>query len=189
MKSVYKYAKSYIVIDETKEKFVLSWSSYLVFFKNPKGGLILDRAYIFLGDIPMYFQAYYINFVNWRIVGNELYYCPRGTDMKVDPEHVHIHFHPGDSIFDSNFFKENPAYFKHFFSSPNNKIYLSIKNQLTYDKISVFNFMDTCPMLSKISIKERCEKFVDPRFSILRHQIYGEQLDHALYTGLLLQNL
>jgi len=185
LKSTTKYLKSYVSMDNGNENLVLSWSSYLILYKNPKGGLILYKAYIFLGDIPNYYHAYYINFINWSFQNNQLSYM----GLKIDPNNVHIHYHPGDTIYETNFFTENPSYYNHYFSSPSNKIYLSIKDQLVSEKVSVFDFTDACPMLSKISIKERTEKFVDPRFSNHRHQIYGENQDHAMLTGLVIHNL
>jgi len=172
-------------MENVSEKLILSWSSYLILYKKAKGGLILYRGYVFLGDIPDFYHAYYINFINWSIQNGELFY----QGEKIEPENVHIHYHTGDTIFDANFFIENPDYYNHYFSSPSNKIYLSIKEQLTPNRISILNFVGKCSMLSKLSVRERTEKFMDPRFSDSRRQVYGENQDHAMLTGILIHNL
>lgn len=177
-----KYVKS-CVVTPTLDKNILSWTSFIILFKHPKGTLVLDTAYIFIGDIPDNIHAYYINFMNWSVNNNQLIYKP-SKDVKkiiVNPENIHLHIHVGDTPFDSSYFTDNPIYFLHFFSSPQNKTYKAIKEQLISSKIKIYNINNR---ISQLNLRDRSEKILDPRFSTHKHQIYGEHLDHVVFTGL-----
>jgi len=193
-KSTSNYIKSYIVDTDTTEKPKISWMSMMIIFKNPKGGLVLDKAYIFIGDIPEHFHAYYINFMNWSVIGDSLIYNGEIYDkvkkvmttmIEIDPLKVHLHCRVGDTIFDPDYFTENPSYYFHYFSNPKNKIYTAIHQQLTQDKVEVFDFTQTCPPLSKMSVQDRAARIYDPRFFTFHHQIYGKRMDHVMFSGLM----
>lgn len=196
-KYTYKAAKYYVVSPDNSNNSNniegLSWSSYMILFKNPKGGLVLDKAYIFLGDIPEHFHAYYINFMNWSVSEDKLIYTGQIYDkikkkmetmVEIDSLQVHLHIHVGDTPFETNYFTDNPTYFLHYFSNSDNKIYAAIKDQLTPSKVEILNFTDSCSMRSILTLRERAERVCDPRFFDYKHQIYGDNLDHVMFTGI-----
>lgn len=164
----------------------LSWSSFLVLYKHPKLGLLVDKAYIFLGDIPEHFHSYFINFINWGITSdkdatdhNVLLY----NNTEIDPMNVHLHIHVGDSPYDTEHFLAHPTYYRHYFSDPKNKIYKAISGSFKASRVFVCNTGDYPPLSNK-SLHERAEKFIDPRFFNFRRQVYGKNMDHVMFTGL-----
>ena len=177
IKSSYKLAKSYL--SEPTQNAKISWTSILILYKDDKNKLRLEKGYIFIGDISDNIHGYYTNFVNWNTINNKLIY----NNIAVDPYQVHLHVHVGDTIFETDYFKDNPTFYSHYFSSPGNKIYKAIKEEIQPNKIKIINFTDN-RLYSKLSLKERLDRFHDPRFFTSKRQIYGESMDHLMYTGL-----
>ncbi len=202
-KSAAKYMASYVIpsnstistdksTDEptvTDQKLQYSWVSCLIFFRMPHGNYILDQACILVGDIPAGYHGFFTNFTNWTVQGNRLYYTGDISDqnepmVEIDPSNVHIHFKVGDSIFDRERFAENPANYLYYVSSPKSKMYKLISDQLTYEKVKIYDLSFEYGPISALSYKERTAKIQDPRFLTDKYQVYGKEMEHVMYSGI-----
>ena len=155
LKSTYKLGKSLIV---TENAMKLSWLSVLILYKDQKKGFILHKACIFIGNIPEHYYAYFLDF-------------PSNSE-------IYLHIHIGDTIFDVNYFTDNPLYYRHYVSNLRNKIWKLVNNSLE-NKVRIINLTESFGPLSKIS--DRIKKIIHPRFS--NKQIYGTNMDHVLFSG------
>jgi hypothetical protein len=174
----------------------LSWTSYILFFVSPYGDIILDQAYIFIGNVPNYYVGYYINFINWIKINNRTVYTreipiPKNNNKKhvdnyieIDPDDIHLHIRVGNTPFDKEYFIDNPTYYLHFFSKPSH-LYKSIKNQLTPDKIKIIDISEDFGPIDDKTIRERAESIDDPRFKNYKHQIYGSDMSNIMFTGII----
>ncbi len=155
LKSTYKFSKSYLsTTTETK----LSWLSVLVLSKLPGKNSVLEQAYIFIGNIPEHYYAYYLN-------------------LSVNS---YLHMHVGDTAFDLNYFLDNPLYYCHYVSNPRNKIWKLISPTLSVDKVKIINLIEKYGPFSKLSPTERAKKIFHPLFS--RFEIYGINMDHVMLS-------
>lgn len=161
LKSSYKFGKSLITSTETEMK--LSWLSVLVLYKDPKNGFILYKAYIFIGNIPDHYYGYFLDFPSNYTP------CPE----------IYLHIHIGDTIFDINYFTDNPAYYRHYVSNPRNKIWKIVNDNLD-NKVKIINYSDKDPLF-KIPISDRAKKIIHPRFN--NKQVYGTNMDHVLFSN------
>lgn len=123
--------------------------------------------------------------MNWTVINDDLIYNLINDKNIIDPLEVHLHCRVGDTHFDVDYFINNPTYYNHYFSSPNSKIYKAIKSQLVPEKVEVFDLTTMFPPLSKLSIKARSERINDPRFFTFKHQIYGQKMDHVMFSGIM----
>ena len=155
------------------------WVSILIIFKDG-GNLVLDKGYVFLGDIPNDYLGYYCNLTNFCIIDSNLYYFYKtGVLKQIDPKSVLIHVKFGQAPFEIS--KENIKYWNLFFSSMKNPIYKSIKNYLNEDKIHMLNLFHS----TKKRLKSSNSKH--PLFS--KKQIYGEKMDQVIFSELNLDYL
>ena len=126
---------------------VIDGTSILILFKD-ENKWVLDKGYVFLGDIPADSLGYYCNFTNFSVMNDKLYYFYKtqiesgnvyktGVAKQIDPKNVRIHIKFGKAPFEIT--KENIKYWNLFFSSINNTIYKSIRNDLNEDKIHMLN--------------------------------------------------
>ena len=185
-RSSYKSAKSYFKPPENNN---ISWLSVLVLFKAPELGLVLDTGYIFIGDIPDHKHAYYINFINWTVQGTKLKYNQNLFNKRnkkisslIHPKNIHLHCKSGNIAYSVEDFLKDPTHYYHFFPSEGNKIYRSIQVQMVPEKIKIIDFTNKYPPLSKKSPKDRVKNLQDDRF--LKYQIYGNNMDHKLFSGI-----
>ena len=155
LKSTYKLSKSYL-LSPTETK--LSWLSVLVLIKLPGKNLILDQAYIFIGNIPEHYYAYYFNL----------------------PANSSLHLHVGDTNFDLDYFFDNPLYYRHYVSNPRNKIWKLISPDLTADKVKIINLIEKYGPSSKVSPTERAKKILHPLLPCF--EIYGRNMDHVMLS-------
>jgi len=184
IKSTYKagkYVASYVVgSDDSKTKNNLSWQSYIIMYKHPKTKkLIIDQAYIFVGNMPANYHSYYINFVNWEIMYKTLYI----NKLKIDPDDIHLHIKIGNTPFDIDYFIDNPTYYLHFFPNPKSRIYKAVASQLDPNKIKVIDLTEH-GKINPLSIPEISKNIIDPRFKTFKHQVYGKKLDNVIFTGI-----
>ena len=151
------------------------WTSILILFKDEENW-VLDKGYVFLGDIPVDSLGYYCNFTNFSIVDGELYYFYKNTGKakQIDPKKVYVHVKFGQVPFEIT--KENIKYWNLFFSSFKNPIYKSIKHSLTEDNINMLNLFHSPKK------RLRAENVKHPLFA--QKEIYGEKLDHVMFSGL-----
>ena len=156
LKSTYKLSKKYLSTSTTEIK--LSWLSVLVLVRLPGKNLVLEQAYIFVGNIPEHYYAYYLNL----------------------PINSSIHIHVGDTNFDLKYFLENPLYYRHYVSNPRNKIWKIISHQLSVEKVKIINLIEKYGPFSKICISERTKKILHPLFT--RFEIYGRNMDHVMLS-------
>ena len=179
IKSSYKATKSYLFPPIEPNNGKISWTSVLLLYKDHKNKLLLAQGYVFVGNVPPNIHAYYTNFVNWITMNGQLLY----NGNIINPREIYLHFHVGDTMFGYDYFEESPTFYSHYFSSPTNKIYKAIREEIIPDKIKIINLTDN-GLYSKLSLKERCDRIHDPRFFSAKRQIYGEKMDHLMYTGL-----
>ena len=198
-KSAAKYMASYVIpsnsTKSTNESIVTdqtlqySWVSCLIFFRTPHDNYILDQACILVGDIPAGYHGFFTNFTNWTVKGNRLYYTgdinSTEKDMvEINPLNVHIHIKVGDTILDKGKFAENPANYLYYVSSPKSKMYKLISDQLTYEKVKIYDLSYEYGPLSALSYKERTAKIQDPRFLADKYQVYGKDMENVMYSGI-----
>lgn len=113
------------------------WISALIVFSDG-GEIVLDKGYLFLGDLPIYYLGYYCNFTNFSVIEGKLYYFYKnGVVKQIDPAKVHLHIKFGQSPFEISL--ENINYWNLFFSSVKNKIYISISNDLNEKNITMID--------------------------------------------------
>lgn len=180
-----------------KENNLLSWQSYILLFKNPRGKLIIDKIYIFIGNVPNNYYSYYINFTNWTINENinenknienensenksKLYVY---NNKNINPDDIHLHIKIGNTKFDKDYFIKNPDFYLHFFPSSKGKIYKRIKSQITKDKIKIIDLTEKFGFFNKTSPKKIAKNLQNPLFKKYKHQIYGKNLNHVIFSGL-----
>jgi hypothetical protein len=193
-KSATKYASTYFKGDKNKKESKLSWVSYLVFFRSPFGKMILDQATIFVGNVPNHYYAYFTNFVNWKIIDNELYYMGElynpetdkmVTGVQISPDTVYLHIRHGDIDSNIECITKNPTNYLYFVSDPKNKVYRMIRKQLNPDKVKIYDVTNTFGHSNPDSLKDRSENTYDPRFREYGRQVYGSELEHAMYSGVI----
>ena len=160
------------------------WTSILILFKD-EGSWVLDKGYVFLGDIPIDSLGYYCNFTNFSIINKKLYYFHKssqkdditGKAKQIDPKKVCVHIKFGQAAFEIT--QENIKYWNLFFSSVNNPIYKSIQNYLTEDRINMLNLYHS----PKRRLKR--ENVKHPFFT--QKEIYGQNLDQVILSSLNLE--
>lgn len=190
-------------INEDEINETISWTSYIIFFAVPGKRLVVDEAFIFVGNIPPSYHSYFINFINWTIIGeNTLLYNgiindPKKetstTMLEIDPDDIHLHIKVGDTVCkterDKEQFYDDPTKCVYFFSGPESQMYKYMKDQLTVDKIRVYDMSGSFGQSSDLSFKERCRKIVDPRFKMDNYRIYGKDREQIVFSGLDIQYL
>ncbi len=171
----------------------VSWVSCIIFFKTPYNQYVVDQTCILVGNIPNNYHAFLTNFTNWLVHGNQLFY--RGeiydqrkkknvTMMEIDPSNVHVHFKVGDAKSNMDYFYNNPSHFSYYFSGPKAKLYKLLSKELKNINIKVIDLTGKFGPLCSDILKERSEKIIDPRFLNVKHQIYGQEMQHIMYSGI-----
>lgn len=143
--NLYKYAKSFIVSEPVKTY----WTSGFIFFTVNKQ-VILDKAFIIIGNIPVGHYSYYCNFSNWQVVDDKLYHITSNGRILVDPSKVHLHLKYNfttDITFDfmdDVINNTNHINWNLFVSHPNSKIFKSVRDQLlNLQKLKVIDLRDS----------------------------------------------
>lgn len=153
----------------------LRWVSVLILFSDGER-MVLDKGYVFVGDVPISGIGNYINFTNFNIIGGHIFYMSKnGTTKYLDPDKIHLHFKFGHSPF--TWSEDDRAYWNLFFSSTESKIYKSIENYLDKEHITMIK-------LSPLPSKKRltAENLNHPLFS--SKQIYGVNMDQVILSGI-----
>ena len=166
------YAKSFFSNPEIR----YSWVSVLIIFTD-NGNLVLDKGYVFLGDLPIHYLGYCCNFTNFSIISGNLYYLyQNGVAKQIDPAKVYLHVKISQVPFEIT--RENLNYWNLFFSSINNKMYKAISPYLDDNHIKMIDFT------GKFSHKKRLKSsnIFHPLFS--EKQTYGINMDQTLFSKL-----
>ena len=158
------------------------WFSFLIIFKD-ENVTVLDKGFIFLGEIPIDAFAYYCNFTNFSKIDNNLYYFYKnGTAKQIDPSKVFLHIKFGQSSFDlsAEIFRDKD-YSNLFFSSKISSICESIIKYLSKKNTNI-NILDFSNI--KVSSKRRAkpENIKHPFFR--KKEIYGTNLDQIILSDL-----
>ncbi len=184
VKNTGKYLKSFVITPEIPR---LSYSSYILFFKAPDGKLVVDKAYIFLGNIPDYFANQYLTLINWSVMDGNLIYGGEIYDsvekkfktfIEIDSIEVYLHIKVGTI---RKLPKDIQPDINLFFSNPDSKLAKSLDLN---DKVKIVDMSDVFGRLDLTSIKDRVENTDDPRFYTYKHQIYGKDMDQVMFCGL-----
>ena len=192
-KSTGKYLVSYVKSSSKTKTPKLSWVSCLIFFRTPFKTYQVDTAVILVGDIPANHHGFFTNMMNWHVIDNrliytgELYNSVTGktlTMIEIDPFQVYLHFKVGDTPDDIGYFTENPNWYQLFFSNPGSKTYRLIKPSLDQVEVKIHNLTRELGSLSEKPIKDRAYQINDPRFHTYKYNVYGREMEHAMYTGL-----
>ena len=171
--SWYNYAKSFWNTTEVSQTY--RWVSVLILF-NDGNKIVLDKGYVFLGDIPLNHICNYINFTNFNLIGGHIFYMSKnGTTKYIDPNKIHLHFKFGQSPF--SWSEDNRAHWNLFFSSIDSKIYKSIESDLDKEHITMIKLTES------VSSKKRLtpSNLTHPLFS--SKQIYGITMDQVILSG------
>jgi len=160
-------------------------------FKTPYGSLIVDKAFILIGNVPIDYYGYFANLSNWTTRNGELIYTGEiynpieremVTDTPIDPEKVYIHFKIGNSHNSIQKIQDYPYDWKYFFPK-SNKTYSRIQTQLI-DKIRIIDCTHKYGPAFKVSLKKRAYKMYDPRFDERKQKIYGVHMNHIGFAGI-----
>jgi len=173
--SAFKYAKSYIVTPT----FYPQWMSFILFFKDSENNIILDKAYLFTGNIPKNYFSHYINFPNWKITNEKLVYIKDGEKIKVDPKKVFLYFKLGSEDYNVDLVKENIAYWYNFVSSPSNKLFQQISPQFNKTNLKIIN----------IEKKKRQKNYIKNIFDIIDPKFHSVKYFGKNYTQGCFSNL
>ncbi len=147
IKSSFKYAKSFIVSPKNIDKTI--WSSVLLIFHDGEK-LCIDYAFIVIGNIPKHYLSYYINFNNWSVINDKLYYTGRKTPIEVYPENIYLYVKISNNSLDKNIILNNPDRWENFVSTSNDKLFNIIKPEFKRKKIKMIDLSYKFPYKSKI---------------------------------------
>lgn len=148
------------------------WVSVLIIFSD-ENQTILDKGFIFPGEIPRHYFAYFCNFSNFTVIEQKLYYFySNGIAKQIDPNKVFLHIKFGNAPY--NVFDKTDMW-NLFFSSSNSKIYGSIKDSLK-DKVKLLNVENVTSNRLKV------DNINHPLFKT--KQIYGTSMDQVILSGL-----
>lgn len=167
------YAKSFITSASNSElPLNYRWVSVLILFVD-NGKTVLDKGYIFLGDISIN-SLFHIQFTNFNIIENNiLYMYKNGSSKYIESKKIYLHFKFGQSSFPIS--EQNINYWNNFFSSPTNKIYNSISNDLNIKHIKLVNS-------PHISSKKRLTPANISHPLFFSKRIYGILMDQVILS-------
>lgn len=173
--SALKYAKSYLI----KPTEYPTWISFMLFFKS-NDKLVLDKAYIFLGKVPFNYYTHFINFSNWNIIDNQLYYI-NDEDKKynVNPENVYLYYRIGSSNYKKDDIINNKLYWYNWVSSPSNNLYRKLIKDINPDDIILIDLNDK---RFRQNIIKSVKNVKSPIFKSIRY--YGSKLDQGCFSNL-----
>jgi hypothetical protein len=140
MKSLYKYAKSFIDYDPPIEQKEETWLSVLILFVS-SGKMWIDSGYIFEGNVPINIYSYFTNFNNFLIVNNKLHYRFPENIKEINPKEVYLHLKIVKSKFSLP--KNNLNNWMLHFSTSTNNLYKVIKHDLKKEKIRIVDVKET----------------------------------------------
>ena len=169
------YAKSFLTTSNSQTPHIYRWVSILILFVDD-GRTVLHKGYIFLGDISVS-QLSYINFANFNVIGNDTFYMNKnGTTKYIDSTKIYLHVKFGHGPFAVA--EENINYWNVYFSSPTNKIYKSISNDLNKERVKLINMTNHIPSKKRLT----ATNISHPLFSY--KQIYGLQMDQVILSDI-----